>query len=177
MWKNSRTKCFRKCNGIGCGQFQFQFSHSVTSDFLWPQWLQHARPPWSSPTPRIYKLMFIDWWCHPTISSSVIPFSSCLQSFQASGSFQMSQFIPSGGQSIGVSASTSFLPMNIQDWFPLGLTRWISLSPRDSQESSPTPQSKSINFLELSFLYDLTLKSIYCYWKKQSWLAGPLLEK
>jgi len=78
-------------------------------------------------TPRIYKLMFIDRWCHPTISSSVIPFSSCLQSFQASGSFQMSQFLPSGGQSIGVSASTSFLPMNIQDQLPLGWTGWVSL--------------------------------------------------
>ena len=83
-------------------------------------------------------------WCYPIISSSVVPFFSCPQSFPASGSFQMSQLFLSGGQSIGVSASTSVLPMNIQDWFPLGWTGWISCSPRDSQESSPTPQFKSI---------------------------------
>ena len=76
-------------------------------------------------------------WCHPTISSSVIPFSSCPQSFPASGSFPMSQFFTSGGQSIGVSASTSVLPMNTQDWSPLGWTGWISLQSKDSQESSP----------------------------------------
>ena len=80
----------------------------------------------------------LSWWCHPTISSSVIPFSSRLQSFPASGSFPMSQFFASGGQSIGVSASASVLPMNIQDWFPLGWAGWISLQ---SKESCPTPQS------------------------------------
>ena len=90
--------------------------------------LQHARPPCPSPTPRIYPDSCpMSRWCHPTISSSVIPFSSCPQSFPASGSFQMSHFFTSGGQSIGVSASTSVLPMNIQDWFPLGWTGWISL--------------------------------------------------
>ena len=82
-------------------------------------------------------------WCHPTISSSVIPFSSCLQSFPALGSFQMSQFFTLGSQSIGVSASTSVLPMNIQDWFPLGLTVGSPCCPRDSQEPSPTPSSKA----------------------------------
>jgi len=83
------------------------------------------------------------WWCHPTISSSVIPFSSCLQSFPASESFQMSQLFTSGGQSIGVSASTSVLPMNTQDWSPLGWTGWMSSQgPKDSQESSPTAQFK-----------------------------------
>ena len=91
---------------------------------------------------------------HPTILSAVVPFSSHLQSFSASGSFLMSRFFPSGGQSIGVSASASVLPMNIQDWFPLGWTGWISLQSRDSQESSPTPQFKSISSLTLSFLYD-----------------------
>ena len=101
------------------------------------------------------------WW-HPTISSSVIPFSPCLQSFPASGSFPMSQFFTSGGQSIGVSASTSVLPKNSQDWFPWGLIG----SPRDSQESSPTPQFKSINSLELCFLYRPILTSIHDYWKK-----------
>ena len=105
-----------------------QFSCSVVSDSLWPQGLQHARPPCLSPTPGVYSNSLpLSRWCHPTISSSVIPFSSCLQSFPASGSFQMSQFFTSGGQSTGVSASVSVLPMNIQDWFPLGWTSWISL--------------------------------------------------
>ena len=101
-------------------QVQFSFSHSVVSNSLWPHGLQHARPPCPSPTPEVYSNSCpLSRWCHPTISSSVIPFSSCLLSFPASGSFQMSQFFPSGGQSIGVSASASVLPMNIQDWFPL----------------------------------------------------------
>ena len=105
-----------------------QFSHSVVSDSLQPQGLQHARLPCPSPTPRAYSNSCpLSWWCHPTISSSVVPFSSCLQSFTASGSFQMSQFFASGGQSIGASVSASVLPMNIQDWSPLGWTGWISL--------------------------------------------------
>ena len=105
-----------------------QFSHSVLSSSLWPHRLQHARPPCPSPTPRVYPNSCpLSRWCHPTISSSVIPFSSCPQSSPASGSFQMGQLFASGGQSIGVSASTSVLPMNIQDWFPLGWTGWISL--------------------------------------------------
>ena len=94
----------------------FQFSRSVVSDSLRPRGLQHARPPCPSPTPGAYfNSCPLRWWCHPTISSSVIPFSSCLQTFPASGSFQMSQFFASGGQRIGVSASASVLPMNIQD--------------------------------------------------------------
>ena len=89
--------------------------------------LQHVRPPCSSPTPGVYSNSCpLSWWCHPTISSSVIHFSSHLQSFPASGSFQMSQFFTLGGQSIGVSASILALPVNIQDWFPLGWTGWIS---------------------------------------------------
>ena len=104
-----------------------QFSHSVVSDSFQPHGLQHARPSWP-PTPGVYSNSCpLNQWCHPTISSSVIPFSSCLQSFPASGSFPMSQFFPSGGQSIGASASASILPMNIQDWFPLRWTPWISL--------------------------------------------------
>ena len=96
-----------------------QFSRSVASDFLGPHGLQHARPPCPSPTPRIYLSSCpLSWWCHPTISSSIVPFSSCFQSFPASGSFQMSQLFASGGQSIGVSASASVLPMNIQDQKP-----------------------------------------------------------
>ena len=104
------------------------FSQSVLSDCLRPHGLQHVRLPCPSPTPRVYSnLCPLSQRCHPTISSSVVPSSSCLQSFPASGSFQMSQFFASGGQSIRVSASTSVLPMNIQDWFPLGWTSRISL--------------------------------------------------
>ena len=104
-----------------------QFSGSVMSDSLQPHGLQHARLPCPSPAPRACSNSWLSCqWCHPTISSSVVPFSSCLQSFPASGSFPKSQFFASGGQSIGVSASTSVLLMNTQDWFPLGLTGLIS---------------------------------------------------
>ena len=105
-----------------------QFSRSVVSVSLRPCGLQHSRLPCPSPTPGAYSNSCPSCqWCHPTISYSVIPFSSCLQSFPASGSFPVSQFFTSSGQSIGVSASPSVLPMNIQDWFPLGWTGWISL--------------------------------------------------
>ena len=104
-----------------------QFSCSVMSDSLQPHGLQHARPPCPSLTPGAYPSSCpLSQWCHPTISSSVVPFSFCPQSFPASGSFQMSQLFASGGQSIVVSASTSVLPMNTQDWSPLGWTCWIS---------------------------------------------------
>ena len=102
------------------------------SDSLQPHGLQHASPPCPSPTPGVYSDSCpLSRWCHPTISSSVIPFSSCPQSLPVSGAFQMSQFFASGGQSIGVSASTSVLSMNTQDWFPLGWTGWISLQSKD----------------------------------------------
>ena len=105
-----------------------QLSLSVVSDSLWPHGLQHTRPPYPSPTPRVYSNSYpLSQWCHPTFSSSVVPFSSCLQSFPASGYFPISQFSPSGGRSIGVSTSASVLPMNIQAWSPLGWTGWISL--------------------------------------------------
>ena len=105
-----------------------QFSHSVVSDSLKPHGLQHARPPFRSSTSGVYSNSCpLSQWCHPTISFSVVPFSSHLQSFPASGSFQMNQFFTSGGQSTGVSGSTSVLLMNIQDWFILGWTGWISL--------------------------------------------------
>ena len=105
-----------------------QFSHSVVSSSLWPHESQHARPPCPSPTPGVYPNWCpSSWWWHPTISSSVVPFSSCPQSFPASGSFPMSQLFTWGGQSIGVSASASVLPINTQDWAPLGWTGWISL--------------------------------------------------
>ena len=104
------------------------FSRSVVSDSLWPRGPQHSRPPCPSPTPRVYSNSCpLSWRCHPPISSSVVSFSSCLQSFPASGPFQMSQLFLSGGQSIRVSASTSVLPMNTQEWSPLGWTGWISL--------------------------------------------------
>ena len=133
------------------------------TDSLSPHGLQHTRPPCLSPTPEVCSHSCpLSQWCHPTISSSVIPFS-CLQYFPASGSFPVCQFFPSGGQRIGASASV--LPMNIQSWFLLG---WTPCSPRDSQESSPTPQFKSINSSVLSFLYDKTLTSIHNYWKIHS---------
>ena len=117
------------------GQDQFssvQFSCSIVSDSLRPHEPQHARPPCPSPTPGVHPNPFpSSRWCHPTISSSVIPFSSCLQFFPASGSFPMSQLFASGGQTIGVSASTSVLPMNTQDWSPLGWTGWISLKSKE----------------------------------------------
>ena len=105
-----------------------QFSRSVISNSLRPHEPQHTRPPCPSPTPRVYPNPCpLSRWCHPTISSSIVPFSSCPQSFPASGSFQMSQLFAWGGQSTGVSASTSVLPMNTQNWSPLEWTGWISL--------------------------------------------------
>ena len=123
-----------------------------------------------SPTPRVHpKPCPFSWWCHSTISSSVIPFSSCPQYFPALGSFQMTQLFTSGGQRIGVSASTSVLPMNTQDWSPLGSGLvGPPCSPRGSQESSPTPQFKSINSSALSLLHSPTLTSIHDHWKSHS---------
>ena len=130
-----------------------QFTHSYVSDSLWPHGLQHARLPRPSPTPRAYSNSCPSCWgCHPTISSSVIPFSSLLQSFPASGSFPMSQFFPSGSQSTAVSASASVLPMNIQDWFPLGWTGWISLQSKGLSRvfSSTTVQKHQFFSAQLS---------------------------
>ena len=150
-------------------EYSVQFSRLVMSDSLRPHEPQHTRPPCPSPTPGVHPNPCpSSQWCHPTISSSVIPFSSCPQSFPASGSFQMSQFFTSGSQSIGVSASTSVFRMNTQDWSPLGWTGWISLQSRDSQESCPTPQFKSIYSLALSFLYSPTLTPIHNYCQKHS---------
>ena len=124
MWRVDsleKTVILRKFSSV-------QFNCSVVYDSLRPHGLQHTTPPCPSPIPRVYSNSSpLNWWCHPTISSSVVPFSSCPQFFPASGSFQMSQLFASGGQSIKVSASTSVLPMNIQDWSPLGWTGWISL--------------------------------------------------
>ena len=145
-------------------------SCSIMSDSLWPHEPQHTRPPCPSPIPRVHPNPCpLSQWCHPTISSSVLPFSSCPQSFPATGSFQMSQLFASGGQSVGVSASTSVLPMKTQDWSSLGWTGWISLQSKGlSKESSPTSQFKSINSSVLSFLYSPTLTSIRDHWKNHS---------
>ena len=145
-----------------------QFSRSVLSNSLWPHGLQHARPPCPLPTPGVYPNSCpLSWWCHPIISSSVVPFS-CPQSFPESGSFPMSQFFASGGQVIGLSASTSVPPMNTQDWSPLGWTGWISLQSKGLSRVFSNTTLQSINSLALSFLYSPTLTSIHDYWKNHS---------
>ena len=131
-WKQPRCpsadEWIRKLWYIYTMEYSVQFSRSVVFDSLQPHEPQHARLPCPSPTPGVHPNPCpLSQWCYPTISSSVIPFSSCPQSFPVSGSFQMSQLFASGGQSIGVSASASVLPVNFQDWFPLGWTGWISL--------------------------------------------------
>ena len=144
------------------------FSRSVMPDSLWPHGLQHARLPCSLPSPGVCSNSCpLSQGCHPAISSSVISFSSCLQSSPPSGSFPVSWLFASGGHSIGASASTSVLPMNILGWFPLGLTGLI-LCPRDSQESSLAPQFESVNSSMLSLLYGPTLTSIHDYWKNHT---------
>ena len=133
--------------------YSVQFSRLVMSDALRSCRLQHARPPCLSPTPGVYSNSRpLSWWCHPTISSSVIPFSSHLQSFLASGSFPVSQFFTSGGQSIKVSASISVHSMTIQDWFPLGWTGWISLQSRGLSRviSNITVQKHQFSSAQLS---------------------------
>ena len=125
----------------------------VVPDSMQLHGLQHTRLPCPSLSPGACSNSHpLSWWCHPTISSSVTSFSSCPQSFLASGSFPVSWLFASGGQSTGASASASVLPMNIQSWFPLGLTVCSPCCPRDSQESSPAPQFESINSLTLSLL-------------------------
>ena len=143
-----------------------QFSHSVMSNSLWLHEPQHARPPCPPSLPAVDPNPCpLSWWCHPT---SVIPFSSCPQSSPASGSFQMSQLFAWGGQSIEVLTSTSVLPMNTQDWSPLGWTGWISLQSKGLSKFSPIPQFKSINSSALSFLYTPNLTFIHDYWKNHS---------
>ena len=130
-----------------------QFSRSVVSDSLRPYEPQYARPPYPSPTPGVHPNPCpLSRWCHPTISSSVVLFSSCPQYFPASGSFPVSQVFVSGGQSTGVSASTSVLPMNTQDWFPLGWTGWISLQSKGLARvfSSTTVQKHQFFSAQLS---------------------------
>ena len=130
---------------------------------------QHARPPCPSPTPGVLPNPCpLSQWCHPAISFSVIPFSSFPQSFPASGSFQMSQLFASGGQSIGVSASTSVLPVNTQDWSALGWTGWIYFQSKGLSRVFSNTKFKSISSLALSPLYSPTLTSIHDHWKNHS---------
>ena len=146
-----------------------QFSCSVKSDSLWPHKPQHARPPCPSPTPGVHPNPCpLSWWCHPTISSSVIPFSFCPQSFPAPGSFQMSPFFASGGQSIGVSASTSVLPVNTQDWSPLGWTGWISLQSKGLSRVFSNTTVQKHQFFSAQLSLSLTLISIHDHWKNHS---------
>ena len=155
-----------------------QFRCSVMSDSLWHHGLKHSRPPCPSPTLRVYSnARLLSQWCHPTISSSVIPFSSCLQYLPASGSLSMSQFFASGGQSIGVSTSASVLPMNIQDWLPLELIDLILQSEGLWRVFSNTTVQK-----HQFFDSQLSLKSnshihTWLLEKPQLWLDGPLLAK
>ena len=144
--------------------FPVLFNRSVVSNSLWSRGLQHARLPCPLPSPvACSNSCLLSQWSHPTISSSVILFFSCLLSSPASGSFSVSRLFTSGGWSMGPSASESVLPMNTQDWWPLGLTGLISLQPRNSQESSPTPWFKSINSLVFSLPYGPARISIHDY--------------
>ena len=151
-WSEKNTNNIRTLYAFIVLKMLFQLASSEDLNFqfisvtqlcppLRPHGLQHTRPPFPSPTPGLYSNSSpLSQWCHPTISSSVVPFSSCLQSFPASGSFPISQFFASGGQSIGLWASTSVLPMNTQDWSPLGWTGWVSLQSEGLSKVSPTPQ-------------------------------------
>ena len=160
-------------------EISVQFSHSVMCDSLWPHGLQHARLPCPPSTPRACSNSCPScWWCHPTILSSVVPFSSCLQSFPASGSFPMNQFFESGGQSIGVWVSASFLPMNIQDWFPLGLTGLISWQSKGLSRvfSNTTVQKHQFFSVQLSLWSNLHIHT-WLLEKPWFWLNGPLFAK
>ena len=135
-----------------------QFSCSVVSDSLRPHESQHARPPCPSPTPGVYSNSCpSSRWCHPAISSSVIPFSSCPQSLPASGSFPVSQLFASGGQSIGISASVSVLPMNTQDWSPLGWTGWISLQSKGLSRVFSSTTVQKHQFFSTQFFFTVQL--------------------
>ena len=146
-----------------------QFSRSAVSDSLQLHESQHARLPCPSQTPEVYSNSCpLSQWCHPAISSSVVPFSSCPQSLPASASFQLSQLFAWGGQSIRVSASASVLSMNTQDWSTLGWTGWISLQSKGLSSLLQHHSSKAANSSALSFLHSPTLTSIHGYWKNHS---------
>ena len=155
-----------------------QFSCSVVSYSLWPHESQHARPPCPSPTPSVHpNLRPLSWWCHPAISSSVTPFSSSPQSLPASGPFPMSQLFASGGQTTWVSASTSVLPMNTQDWSPLGWTGWISLQPKGLSWvfSNTTVQKHQFFSAQLSSQSNSHIHTWLL--ENHNWLDRPLLAK
>ena len=146
-----------------------QFSHSVMSDTLRPHELQHTRPPCPSPTPGVHSDSCpSSRWCHPAISSYVVPFASCPESLPASESFPMSQLFAWGGQSTEVSALASVFPKNTQGWSPSDWTGWISLQSNRLSRVSPTPHFKSINSSALNFLHSPTLTSIHEHWKNHS---------
>ena len=164
--------CLTVCDPMNCGpqgssvhgilqarvlEWISQFSRSVVSNSLRPHGLQQARHPCPSPTPgACSNSCSLNWWCHQTISYSVTPFSSCLQSFPASGSFQMSQFCASGGQSIGVSASASVLPMNTQDWPPWRWTGWISFAVQGTLKSLLQHHSSKASILWCSAFFTVS---------------------
>ena len=163
--KNPKPQFFQLQNG---GHTQFSISGSVMSNSLWPHEPQHARPPCPSPTLGVHPNPCpLSRWCHPTISSSVVPFSSCLQSFPASGSFQMSQLLISGGQSIGVSASTSVLPVNIQDW-SLGGTDWIS-SQSKGHTTCCLHQACARHFMVTQQMLEILCSSLHISLSKRNW--------
>ena len=156
-----------------------QFSRSVMSDSLWPHGLQHARPPCSSPTPRVYPNSCpLSWWCHPTISSSAVPFSYCPQSFPASGLFKWVSSSHQVAKVLGVSASASVLPVNTQDWSPLGWTDWISLQFKGLSRvfSNTTVQKHQFFGTQLSLQSNSNIHT-WPLEKPQPWLDGPLLAK
>ena len=157
----------------GGSEFHFssvQFSCSVMSDSLKPHELQHARLPSLSPTPGAYSNSCpLSWWCHSTISSSVVPFSSHLQSFSASGSLQMSQLFTTGGWNIGISASASVLPVYIQDWSPLGWTGWISLKSKGFSRVFSSTHSSKASILWGSSFYMVQLSHLYM--TIQTWIS------
>ena len=156
-----------------------QFSCSVVSNSCRAHGLQHVRPLCPLPTPRAYPNSGpSSLWCHPTISSSVVPFSSCLQSFPVSGSFPMSQFFPLGGKNIGVSPSASVLPMNIQGWFPLGWTGWIPLQSKGLSTVFYKHHTSKASILQCWAFFIFQISHLYMTTgKPKFWLDGPLLAK
>ena len=161
-WKGGLTFYYRK--------LLLFFSCPVVSNSLWSHGLKHAKPLCPSPSPKVCpSLCPLHWWCHPAISSSDALFSFCPQSFPASGTFPMSWLLAPDDQNTRVSASASAPPMSIQGLLPKDWLIWSPCCLRDSQDSSATPQLKSINSSALSFLYSLTLISIHDYWKNHSW--------
>ena len=171
--ESSLSKSYKKLKNFLKFTYSVQFSHSIMSNSLWPHEPQHARLPCPSPTPRVYPNSCpLSRWCHPTISSSVIPFSSCPQSFPASGCFEISQLFTWGGQSIGVSASASLLPKNTQDWSPLGWTGWISLQSKglwDECSCTVVWAFLSLPFFGIGMKTDLFQSSGHCRVFKICW--------